>query len=159
MTDSLPYDAFLDDALRSVMARALAQVAGSGLPGGHHFYIAFRTDHPGVVMDEALAARHRPEMTVVLQHRFWGLAVDDEGFRVGLSFEGRPHSIRVPFAAVTSFVDPSVRFGLQFGKRAGEAPGGAGEQAGGEEEQAEETGAAAEAKEGNVVAFDRFRKT
>ena len=50
MTDSLPYDAFLDDALRSVMARALAQVAGSGLPGGHHFYIAFRTDHPGVVM-------------------------------------------------------------------------------------------------------------
>ena len=155
MTDSLPYDAFLDDALRSVMARALAQVAGSGLPGGHHFYVAFRTDHPGVVMDEALAARHRPEMTVVLQHRFWGLAVDDEGFQVGLSFEGRPHSIRVPFAAVTSFVDPSVRFGLQFGKRAGEA----GEQAGGEEEQAEETGEAAEAKEGNVVAFDRFRKT
>ena len=157
MTDPLPYHAFLDHALRGVMARALDVVARRGLPPGHHFYIVFRTDHPGVAMDEALKARHRPEMTVVLQHRFWDLAVGDNGFQVGLSFDGEPHRIRVPFAAVTSFADPDVKFGLRFDKRAAEA---AGDGVGDDSEDAaapEEKEAGEEA--GNIVALNRFRKT
>ncbi len=153
MTDSLPYHAFLDDALRGVMARALDVVARRGLPPGHHFYIAFRTHHPGVAMDEALKARHRPEMTVVLQHRFWDLAVDADGFRVGLAFDGQPHRIRVPFAAVTSFADPGVKFGLQFDKR-GAAEAGDGS----EDEPAPEEKEAGEEAD-NIVALNRFRKT
>ena len=156
MTDSLPYDAFLDHALRGVMARALAVVARRGLPHGHHFYIAFRTAHPGVAMDEALKARHGPEMTVVLQHRFWDLDVDDDGFQVGLSFDGKPQRIRVPFAAVTSFADPGVKFGLQFGKRDAAAADDSGD--GGEDVPAPEEKEAGE-EAGNVVALNRFRKT
>jgi uncharacterized protein len=112
----LPYEAWTTEALRRVAIEALAYVARHGLPGGHHFYVTFRTDHPGVEIPPHLRQRFPEEMTIVLQHQFWDLAVDEEvgRFRVGLSFGGVPATLVVPFAALTSFVDPEVQFGLSF---------------------------------------------
>ncbi|GGG43083.1 hypothetical protein GCM10010964_33160 [Caldovatus sediminis] len=115
----LPYDRWTEDALREVVARALEHTAEHGLAGEHHFYLTFRTDHPGVSMPGHLKARYPQEMTIVLQHRFWDLAVDRQvgAFSVGLSFGGVPATLVVPFAAVTAFADPHVRFGLRFEPR------------------------------------------
>jgi hypothetical protein len=112
----LPYDAWTEEAMRQVMVRALQHVAANGLPGDHHFYLSFRTDHPGVVMPPGLRAKYPQEMTIVLQHQFWNLAVDEAAglMSVGLTFGGVPSTLRVPLAAVTGFADPYVRFGLRF---------------------------------------------
>ncbi|WP_265587702.1 SspB family protein [Sphingomicrobium arenosum] len=111
----IPYDEIVQEALRAVVGRVLTSVATQGgLPGGHHFYITFRTRHPGVDIPAHLVERFPEEMTIVIQHRFWDLEVDDQGFSVGLSFGGVPSSLRVPFGAVTDFVDPAVEFSLKF---------------------------------------------
>ncbi len=112
----LPYDSWAAEALRGVAMAALVHVARHGLPGGHHFYLTFRTDHPGVELPQHLRQRFPEEMTIVLQHQFWDLAVDEAArrFRVGLSFGGVPATLVVPFAALTAFVDPEVQFGLSF---------------------------------------------
>ena len=115
MGDSgLRYDVMVEAALRGVMRDALTHVARNGLPGAHHFYLSFRTGHPGVQLDAALKARFPDEMTIVLQHQFWDLKVEQDGFAVTLSFSNAPQRLVVPFAAVTAFNDPSVNFGLQF---------------------------------------------
>src|SRR3546814_10129627 len=113
-SDGLRYDRMVEDALRSVVRRSLIHIAQHGLPGSHHFYITFRTDHLDSEIPDALRERYPGEMTIVLQHQFWGLEVGDEQFCVTLSFADVPHRLVVPFAAVTAFADPSVRFGLQF---------------------------------------------
>jgi len=110
----LPYDEWTEAALRQVMVFALRHVAEHGLPGAHHFYITFRTDHPGTEVPPRLKAQYPKEMTVVLQHQFWDLAVDDEAISVGLSFGGAATTLRIPHCAVTGFNDPQVRFGLRF---------------------------------------------
>ncbi len=115
--DSLiPYDEIVQEALRAVVGRVLGQVeAGGGdLPGNHHFYITFKTHAPGVSIPASLVARFPDEMTIVLQNKFWDLAVSDTGFSVGLTFSGVPAKLDIPFAAITAFVDPAVDFGLQF---------------------------------------------
>jgi hypothetical protein len=89
-------------------------VAKSGLPGEHHFYIAFRTDAPGVSLSKRLIQKYPEEMTVVLQHRFWNLIVSDDRFEVKLTFDGVEERLSVPFAAIKVFFDPSVPYGLQF---------------------------------------------
>lgn len=120
----LRYDRMVEDALRSVVRRALIHVAGHGLPGNHHFYITFRTDHPDCEIPQALRERYPGEMTIVLQHQFWGLEIAEDQFCVTLSFNDVPHRLVVPFAAVTAFADPSVRFGLQFDVDSADAPAG-----------------------------------
>jgi hypothetical protein len=112
--DRFDYPKMVETALRGVMREALARTARDGLSGDHHFYIAFRTKAPGVVMPKFLAARYPDDMTVVLQHQFRALEVGDESFSVNLSFQNRSERLRIPFAAVTTFADPSVNFGLQF---------------------------------------------
>jgi uncharacterized protein len=116
MTESLiPYDEIVQEALRAVVGRVLGEIERSGaLPGGHHFYITFKTRQPGVEIPKHLAQRFPDEMTIVIQHRYWDLKVTDEQFSVGLSFGGVPSILTVPFAAVTDFVDPSVDFSLKF---------------------------------------------
>ena len=118
---SLDYGQLVERALRGVVRDALGVVAEHGLPGRHHLYITFRTDHPGVVIDDGLRARYPTEMTIVLQHEFWGLEVGDDRFAVGLSFGGVPHRLEIPFEAVPVFADPSVEFGLQFAAAAATA--------------------------------------
>ena len=110
----LRYDRMVERALRGVMRDALTHVAKHGLPGAHHFYLTFRTTHSGVRIDDVLKARFPEEMTIVLQHQFWDLTVEDTGFAVTLSFSNVPQRLTVPFSAVTTFNDPSVNFALQF---------------------------------------------
>lgn len=111
---SLDYGRFVERALRSVVREALEVVATHGLPGRHHLYITFRTDQPGVVMDDGLRSRYPTEMTIVLQHEFWDLQAHEDRFSVLLKFNDVPHRLEIPFEAVTVFADPSVEFGLQF---------------------------------------------
>jgi hypothetical protein len=112
----IPYDEIVQEALRAVVGRVLSEVQNSGghLPGGHHFYITFQTRVPGVTIPKHLADRFPDEMTIVIQHRFWDLKVEDDFFTVGLSFGGVPSTLVVPFEAVTDFVDPAVDFSLKF---------------------------------------------
>lgn len=148
----LPYEAWAAEALRQVAVRALAHAAQHGLPGGHHFYLTFRTDHEGVEIPQHLRQRFPEEMTIVLQHQFWDLAVDENAgrFRVGLSFGGVPATLVVPFAALVSFADPEVRLGLRFAPAAeGEAtPPAASEQAAAPGDEAAP----------QVVSLDAFRR-
>lgn len=112
----LPYESWASRALRNVAIDALEHAAREGLPGEHHFYISFRTDHPETNIPGHLKARYPQEMTIVLQHRFWDLTVDRaaQRFSVGLSFSGTPSMLSVPFAALTAFQDPHANFGLRF---------------------------------------------
>jgi hypothetical protein len=119
----IPYDEIVQDALRAVVGRVLGEVEHSGgLPGDHHFYITFKTRAPGVSIPKHLMERFPDEMTIVIQHRFWDLKVEDEDFTVGLSFGGVPATLHVPFAAVTQFHDPAVEFALTFQANADEEP-------------------------------------
>lgn len=114
--DSLiPYDEIVQEALRAVVGRVLGSVAQTGgLPGSHHFYITFKTQAPGVDIPQRLIDRFPDEMTIVLQHRFWDLKVDDTRFSVGLSFNQVPSMLDIPFSAITGFHDPAVNFELRF---------------------------------------------
>lgn len=114
MTDKFDYDLMVQKALRLVVKESLQYVAQRGLPGHHHFYITFRTDRADVEMPEYLRQRHPEEITIVLQHQFWDLHVEETYFRVHLSFNDHQEALKVPFEALVSFMDPSEKFGLQF---------------------------------------------
>ena len=150
----IPYDEIVQDALRAVVGRVLREVEQSGgLPGGHHFYITFKTKLPGVSIPKHLAEKFPDEMTIVIQNRFWDLKVNEDGFEVGLSFNQAPARLVIPFSAITGFVDPAVNFALQFQAQVEEA----GPQ---EHEEAEnDHPVAAPVEDGsNVVAVDFKRK-
>jgi hypothetical protein len=112
----IPYERWTEEALREVVLRALELAAAEGLPGEHHYYLTFRTDHPGTRLPGHLKAKYPQEMTIVLQHQFEALTVDRarRQFSVQLYFGGVPATLLVPFGALTGFADPSVRFGLRF---------------------------------------------
>ena len=154
----IPYDEIVQDALRAVVGRVLGEVEESGgLPGGHHFYITFKTRAPGVSIPKHLMERFPDEMTIVIQHRFWDLKVAADSFTVGLSFGGVPATLNVPFAAVTQFHDPAVEFALTFHADAAEMPTEEHEEA---ENDAPESVADEPAREdgSNVVNVDFTRK-
>ena len=112
--DHIGYDELVDNALRGAMREVMLNVAENGLLGSHHLYITFRTGHPGVDIPDYLADRYPDELTIVLQHQYWGLEVTEEGFSATLSFNKAREQISIPFAALTRFADPGVKFGLQF---------------------------------------------
>ena len=112
--DLIRYDILAQDALRGVVRKVLSEVARTGLPGEHHFFISFATTAPGVRVSSRLLKEHPEEMTIVLQHQYWDLTVTEQAFEVGLSFRGVPERLLVPFTAVKGFLDPSVQFGLEF---------------------------------------------
>ena len=129
LPDSLiPYDEIVQEALRAVVGRVLGSVAEGGgtLPGEHHFYITFKTQGPGVDIPRRLIERFPDEMTIVLQNRFWDLAVGDQRFSVGLSFNQVPSKLVIPYSAITGFHDPAVNFELRFQAQEGpgDGPGG-----------------------------------
>jgi hypothetical protein len=113
-TDHIRYDVLARDALRGVLRRVLTDAAEHGLPGEHHFFITFLSTADGVKLSPRLLAQYPEEMTIILQHQFWDLVVTEDRFEVGLSFGGIPERLVVPLAAIKSFADPSVPFGLQF---------------------------------------------
>src|SRR3954467_3830594 len=112
--DLIRYDLLVQDALKGVVRKVLADAAKEGLGGDHHFYISFRTDFPGVRLSSRLREKYPQDMTIVLQHQFWDLILTEHSFEVGLSFSGVPERLLVPFDALTGFFDPSVQFGLKF---------------------------------------------
>ena len=169
-TDHIRYDVLARDALRGVLRRVLSDAAEHGLPGEHHFFITFLSTADGVKLSPRLLAQYPEEMTIILQHQFWDLVVTDDRFEVGLSFGGIPERLVVPFAAIKSFLDPSVQFGLQFEPSeaiAEEPPAklpavptpSALPVAAAEEAAPESEGEPAKTSEGaEVVRLDRFRK-
>jgi uncharacterized protein len=174
-TDHIRYDILAQTALRGVVRTVLADAAKKGLPGEHHFKITFNTTAPGVRLSDRMRARYPAEMTIVLQHQFWDLAVGEQGFEVGLSFGGVAERVVVPFDAVTAFFDPAVQFGFQFETIEDSADVAAGPQAtektpaAGKPDALPAPSAAAAATEeasppdigtggGEVVRLDRFRK-
>lgn len=161
----LNYGQLMQRAMRRMMAEVLAIVAEDGLPGDHHFYISFETEHPGVDIPDWLRESYPEEMTIVLQEWFDDLAVTPDRFSVTLNFSNRPETLVIPFAAVRTFVDPSVKFGLKFdAHEAGESELDALIPA--EEEEEPPRSAPADERpprkpEGgsaDVVSLDRFRK-
>ena len=160
MKDLFRYDRMVERALRGVVREALARTAASGLPGAHHFYITFQTKHPGAKIPDSLASQYPDEMTIVLEHQFWDLEIEEDRFAVTLSFQSRPERLTVPFEAITAFTDPSVKFGLQFQANDGAAPATSGEAAKLPRPEAtkEKDSADKNAKTGEVVALDSFRK-
>jgi hypothetical protein len=171
-TDHIRYDVLARDALRGVLRRVLNDAAAHGLPGEHHFFITFLSKAEGVKLSPCLLAQYPDEMTIILQHQFWDLAVFDDRFEVGLSFGGVPERLSIPFNAIKSFFDPSVQFGLQFEPSeiaaeataknlpaAGPAPAPAATAAPAPQPAAEEAGQPAKPGDGaEVVRLDRFRK-
>ena len=149
--DQLGYDRMSQEALRSVIPMALRKVIEGGLPNPHHLYITFKTESPGVDLDPELIERYPDEMTVVLEHQFWDLAVDDDAFEVTLKFNGIPKYLRVPFAAIVQYHDAGVGFGLRF--EPAQTPGG-------EVEPKDDAPAAPADPDagGEVVSLDAFRK-
>ena len=112
--DHIRYDILAQEALRGVMRKVLAEVARTGLPGNHHFFITFLTGAPGVRISPRLRERYPEQMTIVVQFQYWDLKVTDSGFEIGLSFSDVPERLEIPFAAVRGFYDPSVNFELEF---------------------------------------------
>ena len=164
--DLIRYDVLAQDALRGVVRKVLTEVSQTGLPGEHHFFITFETRYPGVRISSRLREQYPNEMTVIMQHQFWDLSVTETAFEIGLSFNGIPERLLIPFRAVKAFVDPHASFGLKFdaglqaqeGAEAGEpeepVPAAAEEGATiatGEEADAAQAGA-------EVVSLDSFRK-
>ncbi len=163
--DLMRYDLLAQNALKGVVRDALKIAATTGLPGEHHFYIAFNTRHPDVTVSEKIAQRYPREMTIVLQHQYWNLHVYDDRFEVELSFDNVPEKLIIPFDAVKGFLDPAVQFGLQFesvaaGKRPkdGEAAKVAPIAGGDAEAAAEAPESAAQDEAAKVVSLDHFRK-
>jgi len=172
-TDHIRYDLLTQEAMRGVVRTVLKNVAARGnvLPGDHHFFITFDTHAPGVKLSSRMRAQYPKDMTIVLQHQFWDLSVNDDVLEVGLSFGGVPERLAIPMAAIKSFVDPSVKFGMQFADASeiAEEPPAAAPQAERPAAAAPETAAKPEAPEpgsqpapekpsADVVRLDRFRK-
>ena len=171
-TDHIRYDVLARDALRGVLRRVLTDAATHGLPGDHHFFITFLSRAEGVKISPRLLAQYPEEMTIILQHQFWDLVVTEDLFEVGLSFGGTPERLVVPFAAIKSFFDPSVQFGLQFEPTEAEAAADATETGPASEtaksdtsksdttsgEKSDEDEPTRPSEGAEVVRLDRFRK-
>lgn len=166
MTDEfIDYGKLVDRAMRGVLRDALEIARDQGLPGEHNFYITFETQKTGVDISPVLSTQYPEEMTIVLEHQFWDLDVTEDSFAVSLSFGGKRERLFVPYDAVTAFVDPSVKFGLQFGQEEGAGIA----QLNNEDDDADSNQVTADATsetpaadlatdDGTVVALDSFRK-
>ncbi len=148
MSDTLDYGYMMHKAMQGLLKNILQQVAEGGLPGEHHFFITFDTTHPGVDMSQWIKEAHPEEMTIVMQHWFDDLAVMDDRFTVTLNFNDTAEPMVIPFDAITTFVDPSVEFGLRFDSYEDPTP---------PEPQEDDTDEAPKG-DADVVSLDAFRK-
>jgi hypothetical protein len=112
--DLIRYDILLQEAMRGVVRKVMGEVARTGLPGNHHFFITFVTGAPGVRISSRLREKYPEQMTIVVQHQYWDLEVSDSHFEIGLSFGDVPERLSIPFLAVRGFYDPSVSFELEI---------------------------------------------
>ncbi len=156
--DPLDYGRLVREALRDVPRQALRVAASEGLPGEHHFYLTFRTPHPGVGLSPGLRARYPDQMTIVLQHQFRDLAVGEDAFSVTLRFGGVLERVHVPFAALVAFADPAAKFALQFEPAPESAAGPGGAEGPPAEPVLAPEGATTEPAAGNVADIRSFRR-
>ena len=152
--EAFRYDKMVERALRGVVRQALDEVASEGLIDDHHFYITFLTEHAGVTLPQYLHDRYPGEMTIVLQHQFYDLEVNEEKFSVMLSFNNVPERLTIPLAAITIFADPSVNFALQFQPLTEEGE----DEIHFEAEELDVDGDDKQKKKGEVISLDSFRK-
>lgn len=156
---TIPYGQLMHSAMRRLIQKVLTDVASHGLPGKHHFFITFDTQHPDVEIADWLQERYPEEMTIVIQNWFDALSVDDDGFSITLNFGDNPEAMRVPFDAILTFVDPSVEFGLRFESVIPEdGPEDDPDTSDEVEEAPMEEDAPAPRQDAEVVSLDRFRK-
>lgn len=137
--DMIRYDILVQNALRGVIRKVLSEVAKTGLPGNHHFFITFVTNAPGVKVSNRMREQYPEQMTIVLQHQFWDLEVSENSFDVGLSFSDVPEKLHVPYSAIRGFYDPSVNFELEFDVENTDAVAEPAEASADEEDQQPET--------------------
>jgi len=148
------YDLLVEKALRGVIRSALQQVALNGLPGEHHFYITFDTNHAGVEIPSYLRAQYKDEMTIVLQHQYYGLEIEEDLFTVTLSFNSKHERLVIPFAAINTFADPAVNFALQLQTISSDDDDDDGDEA----DDKTEDGEKKPEERGQVISLDSFRK-
>ena len=145
----IDYGNLMHRAMRGLIQQVLSNIQENGLPGEHHFFITFDTNHPDVALADWLQDRYPGDMTVVIQHWFDNLDVDDEGFAITLNFGDKPEPMYIPFDAIRTFVDPSVEFGLRFETVDSEDEDGDDDGDGGQDEPA---------RDAQVVSLDSVRK-
>lgn len=156
MSREIDYGNLMHSAMRGLIRNVLDEVAEHGLPGNHHFFITFDTNHPDAQLADWLRDRYPGEMTVVMQHWYDNLEVGDDGFGVTLNFGDAPEPLYIPYDAIETFVDPSVEFGLRF-----ETADESDEDEGAalvEEHEDTSTDETPKSTEGDVVSLDSFRK-
>lgn len=157
MAQSIDYGNLMHEAMRGLIRQVLTDISEQGLPGAHHFFITFDTQYPGVDIADWLRARYPGEMTIVIQHWFENLVVDDEGFTITLNFGNQPEPLRIPFYALRTFVDPSVEFGLRFESHDDED-----DEDEDDDDQPDDDGdddPPKPTREAEVVSLDKFRKS
>jgi len=157
MSSTIDYGNLMHRAMRGLIQEVLTDVAATGLPGQHHFFITFDTMHPDVEIADWRSDRYPDEMTVVMQHWFDGLEVTDEGFSVTLNFGDQPEALYIPYDAIRTFVDPSVEFGLRFESQEDEADD-ADEGAENAEDDPLKASTTDDNKDADIVSLDNFRK-
>jgi len=145
MSRTIEYGNLMHRAMRGLILEVLEDVQVNGLPGAHHFFITFDTNHPDAALADWLKQRYPNEMTVVMQHWYDNLEVSDQGFGIMLNFGDAPESLYVPYDAIKTFVDPSVEFGLRFENQEKDE----------DDDGDEDEGAKPDA---DVVSLDSFRK-
>jgi uncharacterized protein len=152
MDRGIDYGNLMHRAMRGLIRDVMEKISVDGLPGAHHFFITLNTGHPDVAMADWLRDRYHDEITIVIQHWFDNLAVDEDGFAITLNFGNQPEPLYIPFDAITTFVDPSVEFGLKFETQIDK------DEEDDEEEADGEPAASDPPKPGEVVSLDKFRK-
>jgi hypothetical protein len=156
--DPFPFDQWIENALRNVIHQALRVAAQEGLPDDHHFFITFQTGAEGVKIPPSLRAEHPDEMTIAIQHQFEDLVVSDDAFAVTLRFSGKAGRLHIPLAAVTSFSDPAVNFGLQLNMTYATSQGEDGKVIVKPVLTDQAEGASDDKATGEIIALDAFRK-
>jgi hypothetical protein len=157
MTRSIDYGSLMHRAMRGLIQDVLKDVAAHGLPGAHHFFITFDTTHPGAELADWLRERYPADMTVVMQHWFDNLEVNDDGFAITLNFGDAPEPLYIPYDSIRTFVDPSVEFGLRFESHEGDDDEGDSDGDDDPPPDGDETAEDAP-RDAEVVSLDSFRK-
>ncbi|MFX0541133.1 SspB family protein [Roseovarius sp. S4756] len=148
MSRTIEYGNLMHRAMRGLIQEVLEDVQENGLPGAHHFFITFDTNHPEAALADWLKQRYPNEMTVVMQHWYDNLEVGDDGFGITLNFGDAPENLYVPYDAIQTFVDPSVEFGLRFETQTKDE----------DDDDEDEDTAEMPKGSGDIVSLDSFRK-